>query len=123
MALLVMLAVRPSPDSESVLVNLPVLWGVIGFVIVVYITGRTGVNPATTLLINDCTPHPRLRRTVHTMGTIVASLSRSIFPLVILPVFGYGLRIGMTGLGFWCLAFLSVLACVLSRCVKESGSM
>jgi hypothetical protein len=86
-------------------------------VIVLFITGRTGVTPATTLLINDCTPHPSVRGTIHTAGTVIGNLSRSLFPVAALAIFGHGLQIGVIGLGFWCLAGLAVLAYVASHWV------
>lgn len=95
------------------------VWLSIGFVILLFIIGRTGVTPATTLLINDCTPHPSVRGTIHTTGVVIGNLSRSIFPVIAFAIFGKGLDIGVVGLGFWCLACLGVLACVASRWVTE----
>lgn len=94
-------------------------WISMGFVMLLFMIGRTGVTPATTLLINDCTPHPSVRATIHTTGTVIGNLSRSVFPVAALGIFGYGLRIGVVGLGFWCLTVLGVLACFASLWVKE----
>jgi MFS family permease len=88
-------------------------------VLFLYIMGRTGTTPATTLLINDCTPHPSVRGTIHTIATVVGNLSRSIFPITAFAILGYGLKIGVVGLGFWCIMFLAMLACVASRWVIE----
>ncbi|KAL5326247.1 hypothetical protein ACEPPN_007385 [Leptodophora sp. 'Broadleaf-Isolate-01'] len=95
------------------------VWLSIGGILLLYIIGRTGVTPATTLLINDCTPHPSVRGTIHTAGTVIGNLSRSFFPVIAFAIFGKGLDIGVVGLGFWCLACLGVLACVASRWVTE----
>ncbi|CZR66360.1 related to E.coli tetracycline resistance protein TCR1 [Phialocephala subalpina] len=95
------------------------VWLAVGFVLLLFIIGRTGVTPATTLLINDCTPHPSVRGTIHTAGTVIGNLSRSVFPIIAFAIFGKGLDIGVVGLGFWCLACLGVLACVASRWVTE----
>lgn len=95
------------------------VWLSVGFILLLFIIGRTGVTPATTLLINDCTPHPSVRGTIHTTGTVIANLSRSLFPVVALAIFGKGLDVGVVGLGFWCLACLGVLACIASRWVTE----
>ena len=89
---------------------------------VLFILGRTGVTPATTMLINDCTPHPSVRGTIHTTGTVVGNLSRSLFPIASLAIFGQGLRIGIVGLGFWCLMALAVLAYVASLWVTEGSN-
>ena len=94
-------------------------WIAMSAVLLLFTIGRTGVTPATTLLINDCTPHPSVRGTVHAAATVLGHLSRSIFPVAALTVFGQGLRIGVVGLGFWCLAVLAVASCVASAWVRE----
>lgn len=98
------------------------LWTSVLFVLLLFTTGRTGVTPATSLLINDCTPHPSVRGTIHTSGTVFGNLGRSIFPAIILPVFGYGLQHGMSGLGFWCLGLVALLTCAISRLVEDGGN-
>ena len=95
------------------------LWAALLFVLVLFAAGRTGVVPATSLLINDCTPHPSVRGTVHTTGVICTNLSKSIFPPMAFAVLGYGLRIGVVGLGFWFVAALAVLSFLASLRVKE----
>jgi hypothetical protein len=94
-------------------------WLAMSAVLLLFTIGRTGVTPATTLLINDCTPHPSVRGTVHAAATVLGHLSRSIFPVAALTVFGQGLRVGVVGLGFWCLAVLAVASCVASGWVRE----
>lgn len=98
------------------------VWLTLGSILVLFVIGRTGVTPATTLLINDCTPHASVRGTIHTTGTVIGNLSRSIFPVVAFAIFGEGLKIGVVGLGFWCVACLAILACVASRWVKEGSN-
>jgi hypothetical protein len=95
------------------------LWAALLFVLVLFAGGRTGVVPATSLLINDCTPHPSVRGTIHTTGVICTNLSKSIFPPMAFAVLGYGLRIGVVGLGFWFVAALAVLSCLASLRVNE----
>lgn len=95
------------------------VWLVTGFILLLFVIGRTGVTPATTLLINDCTPHHSVRGTIHTAGTTIGSLSRSFFPVIAFVIFGKGLEIGIVGLGFWSVACLSLLACVASFWVRE----
>lgn len=98
------------------------VWLATAAVIVLFIIGRTGVTPATTLLINDCTPHPSVRGTIHTAGTVLGNLGRSLFPIGALAIFGQGLRIGVVGLGFWCLMALAVLAYITSLWVTEGSN-
>ena len=108
--------------SSSTNGSTPAVWLAMAFVLLLFVLGRTGVTPATTLLINDCTPHPSVRGTIHTAGTVVGNLGRSIFPIVTLAIFGVGLRMGVVGLGFWCIACLAVLACIASRWVQEGSN-
>ena len=103
--------------DETVLV-----WMAMLFVLLLFVIGRTGVTPATTLLINDCTPHPSVRGTIHTAGTVIGNLSRSLFPIIAFSIFGKGLDVGIVGLGFWCLAGLAVTACIASRWVMEGSN-
>jgi len=102
--------------------NTVLVWVSMLFVLLLFVIGRTGVTPATTLLINDCTPHPSVRGTIHTAGTVIGNLSRSFFPIIAFSIFGKGLEIGVVGVGFWCLACLAMLACVASRWVVQGSN-
>ncbi|KAK6362490.1 hypothetical protein LTS17_012809 [Exophiala oligosperma] len=77
------------------------VWLLVGVVIFVLMVARSGVTPATTLPINDCTLHPPGRATIHAPATVVANLSRSTFPVISMAVFGRGSAIGVKGLAFW----------------------
>ncbi|KAF2132427.1 MFS general substrate transporter [Dothidotthia symphoricarpi CBS 119687] len=94
-------------------------WFTLLSVLLLFAAGRTGVVPATSLLINDCTPHSSVRGTIHTTGVICSNLSKSIFPPMALAVMGFGLRIGVVGLGFWFVAVLAVLSILASLRVHE----
>jgi hypothetical protein len=97
-------------------------WSTLIIIMLLWAAGRTGVVPATSLLINDCTPHPSVRGTIHTMGVMVSNLSRSVFPPMALSVLGYGLTIGVVGLGFWAVAALAVLSILASLNVQEGNN-
>ena len=96
-------------------------WVAVAAVLLIFGIGRTGVTPATTMLINDCAPDSSVRATVHSMATVLGNLSRSIFPVIALVVFGFGLKIHLVGLAFWCLTGLALLSCVASRYVRGSS--
>jgi len=113
--------IASAPSQRGDIITAPV-WIATGAVILLFIVGRTGVTPATTLLINDCTPHPSVRGTIHTVGTVIGNLARSLFPIGALAIFGQGLRIGVVGLGFWCLMAVAVPAYVASLWVKEGSN-
>lgn len=97
-------------------------WSTLIIIMFLWAAGRTGVVPATSLLINDCTPHPSVRGTIHTMGVMVSNLSRSVFPPMALWVLGYGLKIGVVGLGFWAVAALAVFSILASLNVQEGNN-
>jgi MFS family permease len=119
-------ALAPFPALITSLISISgksiLVWLSVGFVLLLFVVGRTGVTPATTLLINDCTPHPSVRGTIHTAGTVIGNLSRSVFPVIAFAIFGKGLEVGVVGLGFWCLACLGILACVASRWVEQGSN-
>ncbi|KAH7073808.1 major facilitator superfamily domain-containing protein [Paraphoma chrysanthemicola] len=94
-------------------------WAALLGVLVSFVAARTGVVPATSLLINDCTPHSSVRGTVHTAGVICSNLSRSVFPPMALAVMGFGLHTGSVGLGFWFITILAVLSILASSQVRE----
>lgn len=94
------------------------VWALIAVELIMFSIGRTGVVPATTLLINDCVPAPDARGTINTLGTVVGNLSRTIFPMVALGVFGLGLSIGIVGLGFWFLVIVAALSNVASLWIE-----
>ncbi|KAF2034855.1 MFS general substrate transporter [Setomelanomma holmii] len=94
-------------------------WSALLSVLILFAAGRTGVVPATSLLINECTPHASVRGTIHTTGVICSNLSKSVFPPMALAVMGYGLQNGVVGLGFWFVAILALLSIVASIQVRE----
>jgi hypothetical protein len=114
-----LVASAPSQRGDTVTTG---VWLATIAVITLFIVGRAGVTPATTLLINDCTPHPSVRGTIHTAGTVLGNLGRSLFPVGALVIFGQGLRVGVVGLGFWCLMVLAVLAYLASLWVIEGSN-
>ncbi|OCK78866.1 MFS general substrate transporter [Lepidopterella palustris CBS 459.81] len=109
-------------SAQSLNAKTAFVWISMSSVLLLFVLGRTGVTPATTLLINDCAPHPSVRGTIHAAATVIGNLSRSFFPVAAFAIFGEGLNIGVVGLGFWCLAGLAILACVASRWVVEGSN-
>lgn len=112
-------ATRGSTDETVLVLATLTQWVCTLLIVLLFVLGRSGIVPATTLLINECTPHPSARGTIHTAGVVVSNLSRSVFPLVVLAVYGFGVRIGAVALGFWFLAILAVLSCVASRLIRD----
>jgi hypothetical protein len=119
----VVYALAPFPALVASSISSPMSkWISMLLVSFLFVAGRTGATPATTLLINDCTPHPSARGTIHTLGTVIGNLSRSFFPIIAFSIFGKGVEVGIVGLGFWALAGVAVLACVASNWVAQGNN-
>lgn len=112
---------RPSTagDAEHASSTAPAAWAAISAVMILFMTARTGAQPPMVILINECVPHSSSRGTVNTIGTSVANLSRSMFPVAIMAVYGVGLRNGFVAAAFWLLSILAVVAIVASRWVAK----
>jgi hypothetical protein len=117
-----LIASLASKEEKTRVPASPAVWAILLLVLILFAVGRTGVVPATSLLINDCTPHCSVRGTVHTVAVAVSNLSRSVFPMVALSVYGVGLEAGIVGVGFWFVAVLASVGCVASRWVSEGSN-
>ncbi|KAF2837542.1 MFS general substrate transporter, partial [Patellaria atrata CBS 101060] len=95
------------------------IWLGIAAVLAIQVTARTFALPGTTILVNNCCPHPSVLGTVHGVGQSVSSATRTIGPVVGGWVFGYGLRVGVVGVAWWGLAALAVLGAVAGWFVRE----
>lgn len=88
--------------------------------VVVFMAGITGASPPLVVFIDDCVPHPSVRGTIHTIGTSVANIGRSIFPVTVLAMYGVGLRWHFVALPFFVLSGLAVVAILAGRRVAEN---
>jgi len=95
------------------------IWLAIGFVTTLWTTGRTFVNPGSTILMNNCSPHPSVLGTIHGIGQSANSAAKTIGPTLGGWLYGLGLSHGMVGLAFWVLAFMSVCTITASNWVRE----
>lgn len=104
----------PPAEKDGILV-----WAALCFVLFIQVTGRTFALPATTILINNATPHPSVLGTMHGIGQSMSSASRTIGPTLGGTLYGLGLRKGVVGGVFWGLSALAMCNCVASNWVKE----
>lgn len=77
---------------------------------VLFMTARTDAQTSMVALINECVTHAHTRGMVNAVGTTVGNLSRTIFPVTIMAVYGLGLRVGFVELEFMVLAVLAYRA-------------
>ncbi len=104
----------PPAEKDGILV-----WISLCFVLFIQVTGRTFALPATTILVNNASPHPSVLGTMHGVAQSLSSAGRTIGPTVGGALYGLGLRKGVVGAVFWGLSGIAVANCVASLWVKE----
>jgi hypothetical protein len=97
----------------------PYIWLAIVGVLTIQVLGRTFALPCTAILINNVSPHPSVLGTVHGIGQSVASLTRTVGPVMFSWVFGRGLDMGVVGLAWWLMAGIAIIGWVVAQGVKE----
>ncbi|KAF2205348.1 MFS general substrate transporter [Delitschia confertaspora ATCC 74209] len=95
------------------------VWVAIGTVLFIQVSARTFVMPATTILVNNCCPHPSVLGTVHGLGQSVSSMTRTFGPIMWGYIFGRGLSLGIVGLAWWTLACVAAVGAVAGRFVED----
>ncbi|KAI9841329.1 MAG: hypothetical protein M1837_000762 [Sclerophora amabilis] len=97
------------------------VWLAISGVLFVQVLARTFALPATIILINNCSPHPSVLGTIHGIGQSVASLSRTVGPILGGWLYGVGLRYGIVGGVWWLLCLVAMFGCLASTWVYEGS--
>lgn len=83
------------------------------------VAGRTFALPATTILVNNASPHPSVLGTMHGVAQSLSSAGRTVGPMLGGVVYGLGLKGGMVGAVFWGLSVIALGTCVASLFVRE----
>lgn len=104
----------PPAEKDGVLV-----WLALTGVLLIQVIGRTFALPATTILVNNCSPHPSVLGTIHGIGQSVSSGARTVGPVLGGWLYGVGLNHGVMVAVWWCLSGIAVMACVASNWVFE----
>jgi hypothetical protein len=104
----------PPAEKDGILV-----WIALCFVLFIQVTGRTFALPATTILVNNASPHPSVLGTMHGIGQSLSSAGRTLGPSLGGMFYGLGLRNGVVGSVFWGLSALAFCTCIASLFVKE----
>jgi hypothetical protein len=95
------------------------LWLAIIGVLVIAVTGRTFALPGQNILVNNCCPHPSVLGTVHGLAQSVSSSARTVGPIAVGFVYGYGLDHGIVGAVFWGMSIMAGLGFLASLGVRE----
>ncbi|PBP20009.1 hypothetical protein BUE80_DR009159 [Diplocarpon rosae] len=104
----------PPAEKDGLLV-----WLCLCSVLFIQVSGRTFALPATTILVNNASPHPSVLGTMHGIGQSLSSAGRTFGPAAGGALYGLGLRCGVVGAVFWALSGVALLGCVASNWVKE----
>lgn len=114
-----LLSLLPSttpPPSEK---TGPIIWSSLSALLLVQTIGRTFAGPATTILVNNCSPHPSVLGTIHGIGQSASSAAKTVGPAFGGWLYGHGLSHGVVGTAFWVLACVASCSCVASNWVRE----
>lgn len=113
------LSIVPSKAPPPAEKNGFLVWLCLCAVLFIQVTGRTFALPATTILVNNASPHPSVLGTMHGIGQSLASAGRTIGPSLGGTFYGMGLRHGVVGAVWWGLSGLAVVNCIASNWVRE----
>lgn len=95
------------------------IWMALCGILFVQVTGRTFALPATTILVNNASPHPSVLGTMHGIGQSLSSAGRTIGPSLGGYLYGIGLEKGVVGAVWWGLSCVAMIGCVASNWVRE----
>lgn len=95
------------------------VWFVLPSLLLIQVIGKTFAGPATTILINNCSPHPTVLGTIHGIGQTASSGAKTLGPAIGGWLLGFGNDHGYIGLSFWTLAVVAIGSCVASNWVRE----
>ena len=95
------------------------VWAALVGVLLVQVLGRTFAIPATTILVNNASPHPSVLGTVHGIGQSVSSAMKTVGPVAISWMYAEGLSMGFVALAWWCMAGMAVVGAVALCWVRE----
>ena len=105
----------PAPaEKDGILV-----WISLCVVLFIQVMGRTFALPATTILVNNASPHPSVLGTMHGIAQSMSAAARTIGPALGGKFYGVGLKGGVVGAVFWGLSGVAVVNCGASHFVRE----
>jgi hypothetical protein len=95
-------------------------WGIYA-IIIWKCTFATFAYPANAILLTNSAPSLLLLGTINGVAASTASLCRAFGPTVSGYLYSLGLRLGYSGLAWWCTALFTVLGAVISLQMTEKG--
>lgn len=113
------LALIPSTTPPPSQKTGPAIWIALTGLLLIVTVARTFAGPASTILVNNCSPHPSILGTIHGIGQSVSSGARTIGPALGGFLYGQGLEVGCVGAVFWGLSGIAGICCIASNFVVE----
>ncbi|KAK6436711.1 hypothetical protein LTR95_007095 [Oleoguttula sp. CCFEE 5521] len=113
------LAVVPSTLAAPGQASGALIWVCITLVLLVQVTARTFALPSTTILVNNCCPHPSVLGTIHGIAQSVSSATRTVGPVLAGWIYGVGLNKGIVGMAWWGMCIIAVMGAIAGQWVKE----
>lgn len=118
-ALVPYLSLVPSNTPPPAEKDGPIIWMALCCVLFIHVVGRTFALPASTILVNNASPHPSVLGTMHGIGQSLSSGGRALGPAIGGTLYGLGLRKGVVGAVWWGMSCLALLNCFASLFVYE----
>lgn len=95
------------------------VWLAITAVLLVQVSARTFVLPATAILVNNACPHPSVLGTIHGIAQSVSSAMRTCGPILISYLYGLGLSSGYVILAWFVMSGMACLGAFAGLFVRD----
>jgi MFS family permease len=95
------------------------VWVAIFCVLLIHVTGRVFVIPATIMVLNNSAPHPTLLGKVHGIGQTISAIFRTLGPFVAGYLYQGGLRLESVIFPWWIVAGISILGFGAAQFVRN----
>lgn len=94
----------------ALLPNNPIfVWPSLTVALALQVISRTFALPGSTILINNCTPHPKVLGTIHGISQSISSGARTVGPTLGGWLLGVGLGVNCVGIVWWAMAGIAIL--------------
>jgi hypothetical protein len=113
------LAIVPSQSPPPEKKDGFLVWAALCCVLFIQVTGRTFALPATTILVNNASPHPSVLGTMHGIAQSLSCAGRAVGPTVGGALYGVSLKYGVVGAIWWGLSGIALMNCAASLWVRE----
>lgn len=107
----------PPPEAKSGFL----VWAAIATVLWFQVVGRTFALPSSTILVNNCSPHPSVLGTLHGLAQSCTSAARTVGPVVCGYLYGLGLAGGVVGAVWWGLSCFAAVGWLASWMVRDGN--